>query len=570
MKFQWASGFVTLIVIAIFLAGCQNAAPTTSDNQTNSVISTASPTSDSSLFLTQYVFPTSIDPTKQYMFYLHGRIIEDQGIPAVSQEYGTYEYEAILEKLSSYGFTIISEQRPKNSDGMKYAERVAGQVTELLNAGVPAKNITVIGASKGAGIVILVSHLLENEEMNFVIMGTCDPETIGTLKQINYFLVGNVLAIRDSADSVSGSCEELFTYSDGKGLGRRDEIILHVGTGHGILYSPLDEWILPAIQWASQLSTTEETAILNSLEQVDDYPLYTMRYTGPYNLRVHSYESNSQSKVTILPTQESCQVNWGCSLFASLGDEGNRLYGRNFDWRFSPALLLFTDPPDGYASVSMVDMEYLGFEGDSAKDLLRLPLEERRALLDAPSLPFDGMNEKGLAIGMAAVPEEDMSLDPQKKTIDQLEVIREILDHAETVNEAIEILNSYNIDMGTVPLHYLIASASGDSALVEFHNGEMVVFRNESPWLVATNFLLASTNGDAQGQCWRYDLISQRLTESEGWISSQEAFHLLEDVSQENTQWSILYHMTSGDLEIVMGRSYSEKVHSFHLTQTTR
>lgn len=56
-----------------------------------------------------YVFPVAIDPTQRYMFYLHGRIIEDQGIPAVSSEYGTYEYEAILEKLASHGFTMISE-----------------------------------------------------------------------------------------------------------------------------------------------------------------------------------------------------------------------------------------------------------------------------------------------------------------------------------------------------------------------------------------------------------------------------------------------------------------------------
>jgi hypothetical protein len=253
-----------------------------------------------------------------------------------------------------------------------------------------------------------------------------------------------------------------------------------------------------------------------------------------------------------------------------LGDEENRLYGRNFDWRFSPALLLFTVPQDGYASVSMVDMEYLGFEGDHSRNLTDLPLEERQAFLNAPSLPFDGMNEKGLAVGMAAVPAEDMPFDSQKKTIDHLEVIREILDHAGTVDEAIDIFGSYNIDMGNVPLHYLIASTSGNSALVEFYKGEMVVFRNESTWQIATNFLLASTNGNAQGQCWRYDLINQRLKELEGQVSSEDAFQLLEDVSQDNTQWSIVYHMTSGDLEIIMGRGYSTEAHIFHLAQTTR
>ena len=112
------------------------------------------------------------------MFYLHGKIIEDQGIPAVTPEFGTYEYEAIWNKLSNHGFTIISEQIPKNSDETKYATRVAGQITELLNADVPAKNIIVVGASKGAGITIAISNILANQKLNYVLLGTCDFETI--------------------------------------------------------------------------------------------------------------------------------------------------------------------------------------------------------------------------------------------------------------------------------------------------------------------------------------------------------------------------------------------------------
>ena len=180
------------------------------------------------------------------------------------------------------------------------------------------------------------------------------------------------------------------------------------------------------------------------------------------------------------------------------------------------------------------------------------------------------MNEKGLAIGMAAVPGEGMPYDQQKKTLDQLEVIREILDHAATVDEAIEILGRYNIDMGGVPIHYLIASAAGDSAVVEFYQGKMVVFRNESQWQVATNFLLATANGNEQGQCWRYDFVEQRLNELGGQVSSRKALHLLRDVSQDSTQWSVLYHMTSGDLEVVMGREYTKKVHTFHLERTVQ
>jgi len=249
MKFGTTSCFIFLLIV--FLAGCQNAASTPSGNEIIPVTPIASPISDSSLFLSQYTFPTSHDPAKLYMFYLHGRIVEEQGIPAVSPEYGEYEYEAILAKLASHEFTVISEQRQKNIDGMKYAERVAGQVTELLNAGVSAQNITVVGASKGASIVIAASSFLANRGLNFVLLGTCNPETVQFSKQQNLFLYGNVLTIRDSSDNLSSSCEELFAFSEGK-IARHEEIVLDIGTGHGILYKPLDEWILPTVQWAEQ------------------------------------------------------------------------------------------------------------------------------------------------------------------------------------------------------------------------------------------------------------------------------------------------------------------------------
>ena len=153
---------ITIIVflIVIFLAGCQRGTPTVADDKTVPAASTFSPTSASSLFLIEYTFP------------------EDQGIPAVSPDYSEYKYEAILERLTSFGFTVISEQRTKNTDGMKYAERVADQVRELLNADVPAKNITVVGASKGGWITIAASNYLANKELNFVVMGVCDPENI--------------------------------------------------------------------------------------------------------------------------------------------------------------------------------------------------------------------------------------------------------------------------------------------------------------------------------------------------------------------------------------------------------
>jgi hypothetical protein len=300
----------------------------------------------------------------------------------------------------------------------------------------------------------------------------------------------------------------------------------------------------------SELSSAD-MATLDSLQQVDDYPLYTMIYQAEYSLSVGMGTASRGN---------SDQVDWACSLFTALGDSEELLLGRNFDWDFSPGMLLFTDPPDGYASVSMVDLYYLGYGNDHADGISDLSLEERAGLLDAPYYPFDGMNETGLAISMAAVPERDMEFDPAKETIDSLMIIRKILDGAATLDEAVAIIKSHNIDWGGGPaLHYLIADRSGQSGLIEFSGGNMQVIENQGAWQAATNFLESEKAAHPDGIGWRYPLISDRLENELGQITPSEAMALLSDVAQNNTQWSVVYRISAGEVQVVMGRQYGQE-----------
>jgi len=312
----------------------------------------------------------------------------------------------------------------------------------------------------------------------------------------------------------------------------------------------LPAWLAPAV------------ATLTSLKQVDEYPLYTMRYYGTYEGAASSSQVVARLLGAVGPHHDGAgeRPAWACALFAALGDEENMFYGRGFDWEYSPAILLFTDPPDGYASVSMVDFAYLGFTSPTqARRLLSLPLTRRIPLLSAPFLPFDGMNERGLAVGMAAVPASQMPRDPRKETIGSLQVMREMLDHAANVDEAVSVLQRYNVDMGGgPPLHYLIADSGGRAVLVEFYEGELVVIPNEEPWHLATNFLRSAVGDNPQSQCPRYAHIYEQLSAAQGRTTPQEAMEILKGVAQPSTQWSTVYGMSSGEVEVVMGKKYGE------------
>ncbi len=293
---------------------------------------------------------------------------------------------------------------------------------------------------------------------------------------------------------------------------------------------------------------------LASLRKVDPYPLYSMAYHG-----------DIATDPVDLPASAS-PARWSCALFAALGDPRSAVYGRNFDWQYSPALLLFVYPTEGYASVSMVDLAYLADEDDFQR-LDRLPTSQRRYLLQAVQMPFDGMNEAGLAIGMAAVPAARAPDSPGLAPIDSLTVMREVLDHAGDVNEAVSILGKYRIQWGSgPPLHYLVADASGSAALVEFLDGEMVVIPNTQPWHLATNFTLTG-QASAAGNCPRYDRIQAKLESTEGALSPQQALELLATTAQKITQWSVVYDLSQLQVQVVMGQQM-ERVHTFKLAKT--
>ncbi len=92
---------------------------------------------------------------------------------------------------------------------------------------------------------MLLSSMLQNKDMNFVFISGC---THQILQKYDVDFWGNVLTIYDEKDESVGTCQKFFEVSTG--LNRYKEIKLTVGTGHGILYRPIKEWVDPVVKWA--------------------------------------------------------------------------------------------------------------------------------------------------------------------------------------------------------------------------------------------------------------------------------------------------------------------------------
>ncbi len=323
-----------------------------------------------------------------------------------------------------------------------------------------------------------------------------------------------------------------------------------------------------------RVQTTEEQQTLASLEVINAHPFYSMTFYGNY--------------VRLLELKKRYYWAMGipkphCTSFSAQSPEGHTLLAYNSDGEHRPLLLLFTSPPGGYASVSIVDIgETFGFNDKFtpfASDL------DRSLLLYSPYFINTGMNEIGLAFGVMADPSGTSRIDPAKDTILASEIRRYILDQAKDVEEAIALISRYNVSYhGTTASNILIADRSGHSALIEWVDGEMKVIRNYETWQVSTNFrvyeaedtLTAFTaeyqdsgkiTGDVWGKSyWRYITAWEILKMAHGRLSIEQSMDLLSTVSLVkndrdifySTQYSVVYDLDSGNVQVVLDRNYQQ------------
>ncbi len=286
--------------------------------------------------------------------------------------------------------------------------------------------------------------------------------------------------------------------------------------------------------------------------------LYSMEYKGDYGvekLMERGGAANASELADYLveflshgfykSEQVNKEITYGCSTISAKTENGDPIFGRNYDWEDCSAMIIHTKPENGYESVSTACLDFLGFGDDWRPE----GMSNQMMALAAIYVPLDGMNEKGLMVAdLIAGDKEETHQESEKPDVTTTLAIRLMLDQCATVDEAIELLNKYdmNSDIGAAH-HYSIADATGKSVVVEYINGEMVVTKAD----VVTNHYLS--NCDKQGigseqSHDRYSVLCDRLQKSGGFMEASEIRDSLRSVSQgayndeyEKTVWSIVY-----------------------------
>lgn len=360
----------------------------------------------------------------------------------------------------------------------------------------------------------------------------------------------------------------------------------------------------------------DEIATLLSFKQVaqrdeshQDGLVYVMNVSGGYHFdeflaqggasndtELIAFITNSITKGIIPMSIKTSEI--ACSAFTADTADGDRVFGRNYDFHETNTVIVYTNPGNGrHASYSTVDLQFLGVDG--TQDVTGIG--QQILALAAPFAPLDGVNDAGVACGIfmsyqggeKVVPTNQQT---EKPDLTSTTMLRMILDYASSVEEAVALVEKYDLhDSAQTSFHYMIADATGRSAILEWvsdssendddgANRHLNVLWNDADplsgatkWQMITNFIITPdyyAAGENQPGLDRYEHLRDRLAELNGVVADEEAaMGLLDEVSRRDwgkagdsnalTIHSVVYNLTDKTVLWVGNEHYGEDGYTF-------
>lgn len=236
-----------------------------------------------------------------------------------------------------------------------------------------------------------------------------------------------------------------------------------------------------------------------------------------------------------------------CTTFC-LKHNGEVLFGKNYDWMVGDGLVFVNKR--GVAKASSAEDRTNPAKWVSKYGSVTFNQYGREN-------PSGGMNEVGLVIELMWLDETQYPKVDARPTVGTLEWIQYQLDTSATVEEVIRNTEKIRIS-SLVKLHYLVNDKAGNTATVEFLDGNLVAHRGETlPVATLTNDTYAKSfdyskatsleKARTRGSLDRFVRAARKTTEFDKQPRSETeavnyAFEILSNVAQErSTQWSIVY-----------------------------
>ncbi len=369
--------------------------------------------------------------------------------------------------------------------------------------------------------------------------------------------------------------------------------------------------------WGEVISTVSSIQHLQARnDENDEGSVYSMKVKGGFYLDKFvkrggaSSDSELINFITSNITKGLMKVDIGesdvnCSAFTAKTPENDILFARNYDFdKTNVCITICNNPGKGrYKSFSTVDMNYIGI--DTEKDLGGLM--DKITCFAAPYTPLDGMNEKGLSCAIfMSYQGDDTSVsssgtvatdqkDENKPNFTSTTMQRMILDYCATVDEAVELIKGYNLhDSAKSSFHYMIADATGKSAILEWLPAENATDKTDNDgsartlkvlyntdnmytglrdgaefdyqWI--TNFIVNGHDSyyesDADKFGWdRYQHIYDRLKEGNGVVADEKAaMNILSEVGRRKaggvTVHSVVFNLTDKTVRWVANENYAK------------
>ena len=242
-----------------------------------------------------------------------------------------------------------------------------------------------------------------------------------------------------------------------------------------------------------------------------------------------------------------------CTTFC-LKHEGQWVFGKNLDWMVEKGLVVVNKR--NVAKASLPDsgaVQWLAKYGSVTFNMY------------GRELPQGGMNERGLVIENLWLKDTAYPAQDSRPEINCLQWIQYQLDTAATVDDVISSDPQLRITPSDAPLHFLLCDAKGGCATIEFLGGKMVCHSGESlPVVTLTNstydeslaYLKSHAASEPKeaycsrenslGRFCKAALMIEDYDAEKNASPVKYAFAALDSVSNETTQWSVVYEPGAG------------------------